>query len=374
MSLEQVFDSWFYDGELSKARKAKGLGKWGRLAHMASKLAGKSQKEISFTCGHPNHPGSVHVLGSVVGNLHFLMGYGNPSFHYAPYHVQVIDPNLDEETAQKLYDMRGHPSMPDLWDLPSVDDEGDMVEGEPHPTISDVKSVEFRARLRAKESITVNLGAGSYTAVPSEGLVYGTHNNHVYKWSMVKNSFLAAAHPELSEAMNAAETPAASPVEKSFYVPESVKHKAAKYQSEQFEEEVFPLLKSVLPRPGSVVPIRTESDETIYGVVGSDSIQFLDRAGSEVSISVFDMAYKSFDLATDGNIHMSILYNLGCMNFGLHDFDEYLTKDNTVAYTSVVKGEPTPGFEDLDEGDISKAVKDVEYIDGTFRLVLRGDV
>ena len=114
-SILKAFDAW---DELLKARKAKGLDNWAKLKHLAGKLAGKHGRHITFTCSHPKHgqTGDKHNLGSTEGNLHFLLGYGNPGFHLAPYHWQIIYPDLDEEEAVSFSAKQGHPSQPRLWE------------------------------------------------------------------------------------------------------------------------------------------------------------------------------------------------------------------------------------------------------------------
>lgn len=373
MSIEDlyIFDAW---EPMEKARKPIGLKNWSRLTHIADKLEGKQVKHITFTTAYPGHEGKKKTLGSIEGNLHFLLGYGNPAFYMMPYHWQIIDPNLTDEEALEIHKLRGHPSKPELWDkaeLGDVGDEGDVEEGEPHPTIAEKHDEQIRQKLRAEGNITVRAGAGTYVAIPSEGLVYGKHNNHVYKWDMIKDSFLAAAHPELSEKMNEAArelTELRTSVKKSHSIPETVLYPARKEQ--RFSDDVYSLVKSYFPSPGSVVPISVSTDETVYGVVTESSLDFYDRDGSPVEVAVYDRTYKSFDLTRDGNIHPSVLYSFGAAYLGLdRDSLEQFVSDNTVEATStVVKGQATPGFDEVDEHDFEKSV---EVIGDTFRLVPR---
>lgn len=372
-SLFEVFTCW---EPIYKARKAKGLDNWSSLSHLAGKLKGKGKKEITFTCGHPSHPGEKHILGSVLGNLHFLMGYGNPAFHFAPYHWQIIDPSVEEEEVEELHHLRGHPSRMEFWERSGLDveDEGDQDEGEPHPEVADVLETKRKKASRDAESITVTSGIGRYTGVPSEGLVYGEHNDHVYKWEMVKNSFLAAAHPDLAEAMNVASeefTEKEERVDKSLITDYILD--LAKSQGE-FDYSVFPLVKAKFPAPGSVVPLSTLEDETIYGVVTSKSVDFLDREGAPVFVQVYDREYSSFDLRKSGNIHPSIIYNFGVnyLNIQRDDVEQFVGgEEGRRMGATVVKGRPTPGFESLEEDQIDSLVKSVERVGNTYRLVLK---
>ena len=85
MSILDVFDSW---QPLAKDRP-EALAK--SVEAISERLQGKSTEEISFSCVHPAHEGVMvkHVLGSVEGNTHFLMGFGSPAFHLAPYHLHL---------------------------------------------------------------------------------------------------------------------------------------------------------------------------------------------------------------------------------------------------------------------------------------------
>ena len=137
----EVFDAWPH---LIKARKAKGLEQWQMLSYMARQLEGKKASDITFTTCYPGQEGQTKRLGSVEGNMHFLLGYGNPAFHMAAYHYSILDPNLEEDDAHRLYHLKGHPSRVELWNksgLP-MEDEGDLVDGQPHPEIADIREIE----------------------------------------------------------------------------------------------------------------------------------------------------------------------------------------------------------------------------------------
>ena len=312
-SLLEVFDSW---EPLIKARKAKGLAKWDKLSRIADKLKDKKSSDITFTTCYPGQEGKKKILGSVEGNLHFLMGYANPAFHVAAYHWLVIDPNISAEEAEELHKQKGHPSRPSLWDRTDLGDtepEGDVIEGEPHPTVAEIQESARIKQKYASESVSFNSGFGSYVAIPSLGLVYGQHNKHVYKWEMVKNSFLAASNPKVVEAMNGIEEEEAA-VEKSHLIPEQIANVAL---VSEFSEDVYPLVKSHFPSPGSVVPLEIATGESVYGVVSTDSISFYDREGYSVGVDVYDRRYSGFELTKGGDIHPSVLYNFAVGYLGL---------------------------------------------------------
>jgi len=309
------------------------------------------------------------------------MGYGNPAFHLAPYHFIVMDPNLSEEDALILYKTKGHPSRPDLWDRADLDmeDEGDLIEGRPHPSVADIREMAKIARAKKAESITVSSGTGMYTAIPSEGLVYGLHNDQVYSWAMLRNSFFAAANPELADKMNeVADAQTAMEEEISHSeepaIPELVKHVAATYIGEDFDDDVYPLVKSHFPAPSSIVPVESTTGETLYGVLTTDSLDFYNREGSPVNVSVYDIPSASFDLHKGGNIFSSVLYTFGSKYFGITpDLSQYVGEDAPIVAPSALESSPTAGLDALggdftDSGLVNKSV--VVEADGTFRLVV----
>jgi hypothetical protein len=381
-----LFDSW---EPISKARKPLGLENWKRLSHMAEQLKGKKAADLTFTTSYPGHEGKKKTLGSIEGNLHFLLGYGNPAFHFAPYHWMVMDPNLNEEDALILHSTKGHPSRPELWERAELemDDEGDQIEGQPHPSVADVREMVKVARAKAAESITVDAGTGNYTAIPSEGLVYGNHNDHSYSWAMVKDSFFAAANPELMEKMNEAQEAhtameaeisyTAEPEEETSEVPEipeMVKHIAYQYLGEAFEDTTYSLVKSHFPVPSSTVPVESVKGTTLYGVVTTNSIDFYDREGCPVNVSVYDIPFTSFDLTKGGNMFASVVHSFGAKYFGITpDFAQYVVEDAPQQAPRVLEAEASPNFDvvgdtyaDLENLDKAIVIED----DGTYRVVV----
>lgn len=349
-ALFAVFDSW---EPLLKARKAKGLSQWAKLQPLAEKLAGKGVKAISFSCAHPSHAGEPvkHLIGSVEGNLHFLLGYGNPRFHMAEYHMQILDPNTTPEEAAEAYARFKNPSNPVLWAKAGLDvgDEGDTDEGEAHPAAKQAKEVATKDAAKAAESVPAKSPTGGYTCIPSEGLVYGDHNGHVYRWDLVKDTFFSAFNPEATEAMNA------SAVQKSqntitfrSNTPDNVRAEASKYRGEDFADDVWALVKSRCPKPGSVVCLETTAAESAFGLITPTSIDFYSRDGTTAEVQVFDRVYKSFDLRQEGNVPTSALLAFVVQQFGVNPS---LLHEVTQPAKPIIKsdmsmvGEPTPGFE-----------------------------
>lgn len=349
--LFDFFDAW---EPLFKARKAKGLDKWAKLQPIAEKLAGKDVKAIAFTCAHPSHGEEPvkHLLGSVEGNLHFMLGYGNPKFHIAPYHWQIIDPNTTSEEAEETFARMHHPSNPVLWTRAGFDvgDEGDTAEGEAHPLAKQAKAQKDSDAARDAESVKAKSPTGSYTCVPSEGLVYGDHNGHVYRWDLIKDSFFSAMNPDPAEAMNAAAIQkSATSVRFRTAAPDLVRAAARQYRGEDFSPEVFPLIKSRVPGPGTIIRLETDTAESLFGVVTSNTVDFYGRDGERSEVRVFDRAYKSFDLTADGNVPPAALLGFVVKNFGVNAslLAEATQPTSFTPSTNSVFGEPTVGYDDV---------------------------
>lgn len=352
--LFSFFDAW---EPLLKARKAKGLDKWAKLQPIAEKLQGKDVKAIAFTCSHPSHSGEPvrHLLGSVEGNLHFMLGYGNPKFHLAPYHWQIIDPNTTSEEADETFARMHHPSNPVLWTRSGIDvgDEGDTAEGEAHPMAAQAKAKQAADDVRAQESLPAKSPTGSYTCVPSEGLVYGDHNGHVYRWDLIKDSFFSAFNPEVAEAMNAAAVQKShQSVHFQSAPPRAVRERARTYRGSDFDEAVFPLVKSRVAGPGTVIRLETDHAESAFGLVTPTTLEFYGRDGAPVEVQVFDRVYKSFDLLPNGNVPPAALLGFIVKNFKVNSalLSEVTQKSKPVPVASSVtsvEGEPTPGFENV---------------------------
>ncbi len=299
-----IFDSW---PTLLKTRTEEALTK--AIEVVSEKIQGKSVDEISFSCIHPSHEGEIvkHILGSVEGNIHFLSGFGSPAFHVAPYHYQLIDPELPDDIAKAMCDK--HPGNPRLWD--DIVNEGDLQKGLPHPGVEDMlKAVE-----EEKQGLRVSSGAGTYRAVPEEQMIYSTHNDHRYRWDLVQDSYFAAANPKIAAAMDAKKKIKKS--SNTSQIPDMVKHQVQ--PGTEFSDLVYPLVRVDFPRPGSVMTIPVPGADPVYGVVKSGSLDFYDKSGASVEIVIYDRAYSSFDLTKSGDIHPSILYNFASKYLNIDD-------------------------------------------------------
>lgn len=340
-----VFDSW---DPILKARKAKGLGKWKKLESIAGFLQGKKAEHITFTCSHPSHGGEEvkHVLGSTTGNLHFLMGYGNPGFALAPYHWLIIDPNLDEKEVSSF----PHPSRPEFWKASGLEvtSEGDEEDGKPHPKAKKTLDSSERKKKLQQEAVRASNGYREYLGVPSLGLVFGLSNNQVYRWDLVKDSFFAVTNPEFTEAMSLGEDEPVEGVEKSILLSD-------------FDEDVYPVVKSSFPRPGSTIPMLSKS-KTVYGLVTPNSIEFYDDNGVPAEILIYDSVQKAIDLTVNGTSHPEVVANLALNVLGINvqECDD----------SPVVKGNPSPGYEEvLPTQPSSEANREVEVVDGYARVI-----
>lgn len=305
------FDSW---EPLFKARKAKGLDKWERLRSLSEKLQGKGVKDITFTCCHPSHSvPTKHLLGSVEGNLHFLLGYGNPDFHMAPYHWQVIDPNLTDREAAEMNSRLSHPANPKLWaTVTSVvsDSEGDTEEGNPHPERKAARAKEKAEAENKKGAVVVDSAAGTYVCLPRTQMIYGIHNRHAYSWSLVKDTFFAKMHPEATRAMDSGEMrKSAAAVRYVSSIPEAVKSEAASSYGTKFHEDVWPLVKSRFYNPGKILSLETNEGATFYGVVTDRSVKLYNRDGSSALVKAFDTEYGELDLTKSGSTPPAVLFS-----------------------------------------------------------------
>lgn len=344
MSYIDVFDSW---ESIIKAREAKGLGKWKKLESIAGFLEGKKAEHITFTCSHPSHGGAEvrHVLGSTTGNLHFLMGYGNPGFALAPYHWLIIDPNLDEKEVKSFQ----HPSRPEFWKASGLDvtAEGDLADGKPHPNAKKTLDSSDRKKKLQQEAVRASNGYREYLGVPSLGLVFGLSNNQVYRWDLVKDSFFAVTNPDFTQAMSIAEEEDSEEVEKSVLT--------------DFDDNVYPVVKSFFPRPGSAIPLATKSTR-LYGLVTTNSIEFCDKDGNPASVLLFDTVCKSLDLVVNGKTHPEIISNLAVniLNIPIQEASDL----------SVIKGSPTEGFDKIPSTQQSAvANRNVIVVDGHTRVI-----
>lgn len=298
--------------DIEKARKAKGLDSWKKLEYLREKLEGKQASHITFTTSYPGQEGSKKHLGSATGNLQFLLGYVNPGFHVAPYHFLLVDPNMTPEEAAKMK----HPANPRYWKESGLDilDEGDFNDGKPHPSARVDKNSRARVSSRKEGSVRVRSGYGSYIAVPTEGNVYSLTNGHVYKWGIVRESYLASTEPGLTTAMDDEYDEGVGEVEKAY-----------KVERVPFHSEVYPLVKRSFPRPGS-----TFSAGKLKVLVKSDRIEFFDQENKSAYVQVYDRTYRYFDIKKGGDIHPSVLLQFASnyLNVNRIDLEKFVHDDD----------------------------------------------
>ena len=149
-------------------------------------------------------------------------------------------------------------------------------------------------------------------------------------------------------------------------------------QKDEFSDEVYPLVKSLFPGPGSVVLLGLAT-ETVYGVVGTGAIEFFDEGGHAVAASVYDQECHTLDLTKGGDTHPSVLYNFSVNYLGM-DGDHFVSFLQAEApplersLPPVVEGGPSYGYEAFPAGydeNVKKSV--VVGEDHTFRVVLDTD-
>ena len=286
--------------DLAKARKAKGLAKWKKLEAVSEHLADKQASHITFTTSYPGLEGTKKYLGSSSGNLMFLLGYVNPGFCLAPYHWKIVDPNMSDKDIAK----REHPANMEYWaatDLESMP-EGDPDCGSPHPAYSaDPKSRQKQASKKS-EAISVKSGYGTYTAIPSEQRVYSKATGQAYPWKLAEESYLAADNLDLLAAMEGVEER------------ERELAKSLRLPLQEFHEDVYPLIKSIFPKPGSVVSM----GQGVVARIAPANVHFVSaETGDPVSLHLFDRDYTFFDITKGGDVHPSLLVSFADKVLGL---------------------------------------------------------
>ena len=120
---------------LMKARKPKGLAKWKKLKPTPD-FAGKEQKHITFVSQNPKSLGKPRTLASKEGALDFLLGYVSPKFHFAPWHLKIINPDLDDQKAAEWFAIMKHPSKVPPSQVNDLPPEGDFELGFVHPSVA----------------------------------------------------------------------------------------------------------------------------------------------------------------------------------------------------------------------------------------------
>lgn len=255
-----------------------------QITNVANILADKSGKDITFTAIDMAGNLEEFVLGTIEGNSKFLLGYCNPGFKLCPYHFVILDPNITEDEAQKLYDERGHPANPRFWAEFDIEPfaEGDD-EGTPHSSFSSEGSDS------TDSSFEFSFKGQSYIADPENQLVYSQSEDKVYHWNLLRNTYFSSQNPELyglMELHKVVKQLTLSPVEET----------ASVNKGFDWHNEVLPLVKGVLPRPGSVIKVETDT----FGIITTDSIEFTNKQGVAKSINILDNSVTDISLTTDG--------------------------------------------------------------------------
>jgi hypothetical protein len=186
--------------------------------------------------------------------------------------------------------------------------------------------------------------------VPSEGLVYGEHNDHVYPWAVARGSFLAASNPEVVEAMEAVAKDAVSKAVDARHplaaVSQEVRHTAAGHT--EYEDSVYPFVKSMFPAPGSIVPLRV--DGSLVGVITSSTVEFMGADGQPTPVDIYSSPTTSLDLTQDGRTLPSVLVSFAQAFLPIDKslFSSQAASSYLFAHTpTIVFGDPTPGFDSL---------------------------
>jgi len=100
--------------------------------------------------------------------------------------------------------------------------------------------------------------------------------------------------------------------------------KSLRLPLQEFHEDTYPLIKSLFPRPGSVVPM----GQGVMARISPANVHFVNaRTGEPVSISLFDRDYTFFDITKGGDVHPSLLISfanhvLGLATFSLLEFTQ----------------------------------------------------
>lgn len=137
----------------------------------------------------------------------------------------------------------------------------------------------------------------------------------------------------------------------------------------EFSSDVYPLVKSLFPAPGSMVPMGS----SLWAVIEKSNISFYTPDGQPTRVRVFDRMYDSFDLTEDGNIHPSILMNFAVKYLGINkgDLSKYLVEEVLCkGVPPIVEGDPTPGFDDI-PSEYNEVERTVVVLGNTARVVPR---
>lgn len=282
VKLFDVFTAWEPIFKSSKAEQ---------ITRLAELLNNTEADDITFTAIDFEGNTKEYVLGSIEGNSKFLLGYLNPGFRLRPYHFVMIDPNITDEEAQKMMDERGHPANPRFWAEAGVEPffEG-PDDGTPHPSVSQNMEAEEDA------SFEFTFKGKSYMADPDNQLVYCLSDEKVYHWSLLRNTFFASQNPELVQLMDLYKlTKLISEI--------PVLKEAEVIKGMQWSDDVLPLVKGVLPKPGSVVKLENDT----FGVIYPSHVLISDKNGISKSINMSGTSVDSISLSPESGVGSVLL-------------------------------------------------------------------
>jgi hypothetical protein len=206
-----------------------------------------------------------------------------------------MDPSVSEEMAKNIYDAKGHPSILAFWaaagQAPFT--EGDVKEGKPHPDAIVLPKQDnvFKFSFRGKK----------YEANPDTQLVTCVTTDHTYAWALVQNTYLASQIPELALTMEPLPE-----IEKKLPYPEPLKILVNAVKGKRYNEDVYPLVKSTFPKPGTVI-----NTGAGFAVFCPTSVVVFDKEGEVSPLQLWDTTNYSgrLDLHKGGSTFPCAIIN-----------------------------------------------------------------
>lgn len=280
---------------------------------MSQLLADKTAQDITFTAIDAEGNLEQFVLGTIEGNVKFLLGYANPGFAFAPYHLQVMDPSIPDDMAKSIYAIKGHPSIMEFWSSKGVAPfaEGDVKDGKPHPDamVAPKANNIFKFKFRGKK----------YEANPDTQLVTCVTTGHIYAWALVENTYLSSQVPEIALHMNVEQ----ELVEKKLPYPDRLQPIVTIMKGVDYAETVYPLVKTYFPKPGSIV----KSGDT-YALFWPSSIQLFDKSGFQETVSMWDRQVTDgmIEISKGGSVFPCVILNFAkdFLNLDLESLEQFV--------------------------------------------------
>lgn len=277
-------------------------------------LADKTAQDITFTAIDADGNLAQYVLGTIEGNLKFLLGYVNPGFYFAPYHLQVMDPSLPDDMAKSIYKAKGHPSLMEFWSASGTPPfaEGDLKDGKPHPDALVVPKQDnvFKFKFRGKK----------YEANPDTQLVTCITTGHTYAWALVQNTFLSSQVPEIALHME----PLSEKIEKKLPYPANLQTIVNSVKGQEYGDDVYPLVKSYFPPPGSIIKIQDEQ----YALFWPRSIHIFDSSGVQEDIRMWDRSASDgmIEITKSGSVFPCVILNFAkdFLNLDLESLEQFV--------------------------------------------------